>query len=59
VNGCWRGWTRISENKMRLAADENFDNRILRGPLRHNPDYDIVRVQDTELAGASDPVLLE
>jgi hypothetical protein len=44
---------------MRLAADENFDNRILRGPLRHNPDYDIVRVQDTELAGASDPVLLE
>lgn len=44
---------------MRFLADENFDNRILRGVLRENPDVDIVRVQDTEIAGADDPTVLE
>ena len=34
---------------MRLLADENFDNRILRGIRREKTDVDIVRVQDTEL----------
>jgi len=29
-----------------LAADENFNNDIVRGLLRRNPDLDIVRVQE-------------
>ena len=29
-----------------LAADENFNNDILRGLLRRKPDLDIVRLQD-------------
>ena len=41
-----------------LLADENFDNRILRGLLRREPNLDIVRVQDTEIAGAADPIVL-
>jgi hypothetical protein len=28
---------------LRLAADENFNNDIVRGILRRNPDIDIVR----------------
>jgi hypothetical protein len=43
---------------MRFLADENFDNRILRGLLRVKPDLDFVRAQDTEIAGADDPTLL-
>jgi len=31
---------------MRWAADENFNNDIIRGLLRRKPDVDIVRVQD-------------
>jgi len=42
-----------------LAADENFDNDIVRGLLRRRPDIDIVRVQDVGLSGASDPIILE
>lgn len=42
-----------------LAADENFNNDILRGLVRRLPSLDIVRIQDTELARASDPVVLE
>lgn len=42
-----------------FAADENFDNRILRG-LKHRCDeFDIVRIQDTGLMGADDPAVLE
>ncbi|HJQ35042.1 MAG TPA: DUF5615 family PIN-like protein [Pyrinomonadaceae bacterium] len=43
---------------MRLATDENFDNRILRGLLRRRPGLDIVRVQDVGLAGWSDADVL-
>jgi hypothetical protein len=43
---------------IQLLADENFDNRILRGLLRRMPTVDVVRVQDTEIAGAADPVVL-
>ncbi len=39
---------------MRFLADENFDNRIL---LR-NPDFDVIRVQDTEVYQADDPAVL-
>jgi len=42
-----------------LAADENFNNDIIRGLLRRRPDLDIVRVQDVGLSGADDPAVLE
>jgi len=29
-----------------FLADENFNNQIVRGILRQDPDVDIVRVQD-------------
>lgn len=44
---------------IRFAADENFDNDIFRGVWRIEPGIDIVRVQDTAIAGADDPTLLE
>jgi hypothetical protein len=44
---------------MRWAADENFNNDIIRGLLRRKPDVDIVRVQDISLSGADDPTVLE
>lgn len=44
---------------LRLAADENFDNDILRGLLRLYPELDIVRIQDTDIYGAEDPLVLE
>ena len=44
---------------LRLLTDENFDNDILRGLLRSKPDLDVIRVQDVELSGEDDPVILE
>jgi hypothetical protein len=44
---------------MRVLADENFDNDILRGLLVRLPDLDIVRAQDVEIYQAADPALLE
>ncbi len=44
---------------LRLAADENFNNNIVRGLLRREPELDIVRIQDTSLSGADDPTILE
>jgi hypothetical protein len=44
---------------VRWLADENFNNNIIKGLLRRNPRFDIVRTQDTPLAGADDSVLLE
>ena len=44
---------------LRLAADENFNNDIIRGLLRRRPDLDIVRAQDAGLSGADDPAILE
>jgi hypothetical protein len=43
---------------LRLLADENFNNDIVRGLLRRRPMLDIVRAQDTDVAGADDPTLL-
>ena len=43
---------------MKFLADENFDNRVVRGLLRRRPDLDIIRVQDLEIAGADDPAVL-
>lgn len=43
---------------IKLLADENFDNSIVRGLLRRNPNADIVRVQDVGLSGEDDPTIL-
>lgn len=43
---------------IKLLADENLDNSIIRGLLRQNPDIDIVRVQDIGLSGEDDPTVL-
>jgi hypothetical protein len=42
-----------------LAADENFNNDIVRGLFRRKPDLNLVRVQDIGLSGADDPTVLE
>jgi predicted nuclease of predicted toxin-antitoxin system len=44
---------------LKLAADENFNNNIVRGILRRQHDADIVRVQDVGLSGARDSIVLE
>ncbi len=44
---------------LQFLADENFNNDIVRGILRRNPEFDIVRVQDIRLSGADDPTVLE
>jgi hypothetical protein len=43
---------------LRLTTDEDFNNRILRGLLRRQPDLDIVRVQDAGLTGRGDAEVL-
>jgi len=43
---------------LRFLADENFNNDILRGLLRRQPELDLVRVQDVGLSGSSDPQVL-
>lgn len=43
---------------LRLLADENFNNDILRGLLAREAPVDIVRIQDVGLLGAADPVIL-
>jgi len=49
----------IARPSVRLAADENFNNNIVRGLLRRRPDLDFVRVQDVCLSGADDPTVPE
>jgi len=44
---------------LRLIADENFNNNIVRGLRYRKSDIDIVRVQDVGLDGADDPTVLE
>ena len=39
-----------------FASDENFNNDIVRGLLRRNPNLDIVRVQDVGFSGRDDPM---
>jgi len=43
---------------LRLAADENLNNDIIRGLQRHVPGLDVVRIQDSGLMGASDSAVL-
>ena len=44
---------------LRLVADENLNNAIVRGLLRRKSDLSIVRVQDVGLSGVDDPAVLE
>lgn len=44
---------------LRLAADENFDNNIVRALVRRESRLDLERVQDAGLSGASDRVVLD
>lgn len=44
---------------IRLLADENFNNNIVRGIRLREPRIDMVRVQDVGLSGADDPTVLE
>jgi hypothetical protein len=44
---------------LELAADENFNNDVVRGVHRRNPGVDIVRVQEVGLSGAEDSTVLE
>ncbi len=44
---------------IRLLADENFNNDIVSGLLRLQPDIDIERVQDVGLRQARDEAVLE
>ena len=43
---------------LRLLADENSNGDIVRGLRLRQPDLDVVRVQDVDLAGADDPDVL-
>ncbi len=43
---------------LRLLADENFNDDIVRGLLLRQPDLDIVRVRDVGLSGVEDPDIL-
>lgn len=44
---------------IKVAADENLNNNLLRGMLRRNPEIDRVRPQDVGLSGADDPTIRE
>lgn len=44
---------------VQLLADEDFNNRIVRGVLRRDSDVDIVRVQDVGLSELDDPTVLD
>lgn len=44
---------------LRLAADENLNNDIVRALVRRRPDLDIVRIQDANLSGEIDPLILQ
>lgn len=44
---------------LKLAADEDFNNRIILGLRRRAPDIDVRRVQDAGLLAADDPSVLE
>ena len=44
---------------LKFAADEDFNNRILRGLFRRAPEFDLVRVQDAGLRSKDDASVLE
>lgn len=44
---------------LRFAIDENFNDDIVRGLLRRQPNMDVVRVREANLSGADDPAVLD
>ncbi len=44
---------------MRFVADENFDSHVVTGLRIAMPGFDIIRIQDTEISGRPDPIVLE
>ena len=44
---------------IRLLADQNFNERIVRGLVRLQPALDVLHVRDIGLSAAADPVILE
>ena len=44
---------------IRLLADQNFNERILKGLVRSQPAIDVVHVRDVGLSAAADPEILE
>lgn len=43
---------------LRYFTDENFNNDTTRGLRLRQPRLDMVRIQETEIAGAADPAIL-
>jgi hypothetical protein len=43
---------------IRFVADEDLDNRVLRGLLRRKSSIDIIRIQDTSMSGENDASIL-
>jgi len=39
---------------LKLAADDKFNSKIVRGLLRRNLDVDIIRIQETEIYETDD-----
>jgi Domain of unknown function (DUF5615) len=51
--------SRAGNAGVKWLADECFDNDIIRGLLRRDPDFDLVRAQDvSDVAGRDDETLL-
>jgi Domain of unknown function (DUF5615) len=44
---------------IRLLADQNFNERIVRGLVRLQPTVDVLHVRNIGFSAASDPVILE
>lgn len=43
---------------LRLAADADFNGRVVKALLRKVPDLDLVRAQDAGFGSAADPAVL-
>ena len=44
---------------LRLLSDENFNGDVVRGLFLHQPDLDLLRVQDVGLRKVDDPAILD
>ena len=51
--------TRRIISLLRLAADADFNYRIIRGLVRRNPSLDIIAIRDIGMAELVDPYVLE
>ncbi len=44
---------------LKLLSDENFNGDIIRGLFLQQPNLDLIRVQDVNLQGEKDPIILD